>query len=289
MELNFFLLFSLLIIGVACQYDINTLNLINATQQLQDLERHGQNVYPTIYPKLNDTALNNFGNQSGSANNIPTYIRPINVTRPSIEKFINKTLSTMPSGVCINEVPTASLLKKNDVLVAGNGSDPALSRIQVCCDGFQRSAYVFRKCDPICRKGCGSNGICVAPETCTCYPNHEKNSEGLCVPTCPVGCENGVCNPDNTCRCNVGYAQDATGKVCAPKCDRPCINGYCSGPNICSCKSNFAKDVADPTRCIPTCSPPCENAICSGPNLCLCYSGYVKDRSGRGSNKCVKQ
>ncbi|KAG5675229.1 hypothetical protein PVAND_005152 [Polypedilum vanderplanki] len=101
-------------------------------------------------------------------------------------------------------------------------------------------------------------------------------------------CENGICNFDNTCRCNVGYFPDSTGKTCHPKCDKICSNGFCSGPNRCSCKAGFVKDVNDSFRCVPTCSPPCENGICSGPNMCLCYSGYVKDRSGRGSNKCVK-
>jgi hypothetical protein len=110
--------FSLFIISVSCQYDINTLNLINATQTLHDLERYGHGhvqhggggggaqFHPNIYPSLPNTVIDNtVKNQSGAGNTIPTYLRTVNVTRPSIEKFINKTMSTIPSGACIKEVP----------------------------------------------------------------------------------------------------------------------------------------------------------------------------------------
>ncbi|KAG5675230.1 hypothetical protein PVAND_005152 [Polypedilum vanderplanki] len=87
------------------------------------------------------------------------------------------------------------------------------------------------------------NGICVAPETCTCYPDYVQNSEGICVKNVPMAVENGICNFDNTCRCNAGYFPDSTGKTCHPKCDKICSNGFCSGPNRCSCKAGFVKDV----------------------------------------------
>lgn len=63
---------------------------------------------------------------------------------------------------------------------------PNLSRIQVCCEGYERNIHNFHKCDPICRKEC-INGICIAPDQCACYPDHVTNLAGYCVPTCPIG------------------------------------------------------------------------------------------------------
>lgn len=114
MELISVAIFSAVIISVTCQYDLNTLNLINATQTLQDLERHGAGGgvgaganFPNIYPSLNETVIDTKPrNQTGpDSNKIPTFARPINVTRPSIEKFINKTMASIPNGICIKEVP----------------------------------------------------------------------------------------------------------------------------------------------------------------------------------------
>lgn len=61
-----------------------------------------------------------------------------------------------------------------------------MSRIHVCCDGFKRNEHIFKKCDPICSKECVS-GVCVGPNECICYPDHVKNLDDYCVPTCPVG------------------------------------------------------------------------------------------------------
>ncbi len=61
-----------------------------------------------------------------------------------------------------------------------------MSRIQVCCDGYQRNPHIFRKCDPVCNQEC-INGICIAPNRCQCYPDHVQNLAGFCVSTCPIG------------------------------------------------------------------------------------------------------
>lgn len=68
-------------------------------------------------------------------------------------------------------------------------SNPTLSRITVCCRGYQRNAHIVRKCDPICESEC-VNGICFSPNECICYPDHAKNLGGHCVPTCPIGMKN---------------------------------------------------------------------------------------------------
>lgn len=59
-----------------------------------------------------------------------------------------------------------------------------MSRIQVCCEGYQRNPHIFRKCDPVCDNEC-VNGICIAPNRCQCYPDHVQNLAGYCVATCP--------------------------------------------------------------------------------------------------------
>lgn len=61
-----------------------------------------------------------------------------------------------------------------------------MSRIQVCCEGYQRNPHIFRKCDPVCNQEC-VNGVCVAPNRCQCYPDHVQNLAGYCVATCPIG------------------------------------------------------------------------------------------------------
>lgn len=65
-------------------------------------------------------------------------------------------------------------------------SNPSLSRITTCCQGYQRDAHIVRKCNPVCSTEC-INGICFAPNECICYPDHVKNFAGFCVPTCPNG------------------------------------------------------------------------------------------------------
>lgn len=100
-----------------------------------------------------------------------------------------------------------------------------MSRIQVCCGGFERDPLIFRKCNPVCRDGC-MNGICVAPDICECLPKHVLNLGGFCIPTCPVSCENGICMNDGTCKCNAGYQLEPRfGKYCVPHCDGGCENG----------------------------------------------------------------
>lgn len=66
-------------------------------------------------------------------------------------------------------------------------SKPTLSRVQFCCDGFQRHPYMAMKCKPVCRDGC-TNGVCAAPGKCHCLPDHvEIRTPGVCVATCPIG------------------------------------------------------------------------------------------------------
>ena len=89
---------------VSCQY-VDVSHLINSTQHLQDIERGEDWRYQNIYPKLNMSEHDHGDQRKNQSILIPTTTRPLNVSKPSLDKFINKTLSSMPSGVCVKEVP----------------------------------------------------------------------------------------------------------------------------------------------------------------------------------------
>jgi len=273
-----FVILCVVVAGVNCQYDYQ--HVIDQTQQLQQIEKFGRNSTPdnynNIYPRLDNTT-NGFsyddrwfnGSTGGLYNSSHVYLHPFNVT----ERFLNKTLSGMSKGICMKEVPTVLLLKKNEVAVAGNGSNPTLSRIQVCCEGYQRNIHNFKICDPICKSEC-VNGYCIAPDTCVCYPDHVLNLGGFCLPTCPIGCGNGYCNSDNTCSCKPGFALERNGKFCIPKCSNGCQNGNCSAPEECSCNKGFT--FSSTGKCEYVCSRGCENGDCMAPDVCECHRGYSK-------------
>lgn len=92
-----------LAITVSCQYDVS--HLINTTQHLQDLERGGVHDlrYQNVYPQLNMSDHHPGDVRNNQSISIPT--RPSNVSKTALEKFINKTLNTRPSGICVKEVP----------------------------------------------------------------------------------------------------------------------------------------------------------------------------------------
>ncbi|CRK94233.1 CLUMA_CG007748, isoform A [Clunio marinus] len=251
-----------------------------STQQLQNIEKYGLNTtnrYNTIYPQLSNATDAHSNHLNGSVGGEHYKIRADNSTfafQPydATERFLNTTRSSMSSGVCMKEVPTASLQRQGEVFVAGNGSDPTLSRIQVCCEGYQRNIHNFRKCDPICKKEC-VNGFCAAPETCVCYPDHVVNLGGFCIPTCPIGCGNGFCN-GNVCTCKDGFTLEPSKKFCVPICSNGCRNGNCTAPEQCTCNQGFL--ISESGTCDAVCSKGCLNGDCISPEVCQCHKGYEK-------------
>lgn len=189
--------------------------------------------------------------------------------------FANRTFIRQPTGVCSKEIPTTSLLEPGQSIPRGNGSNPTLSRITVCCQGYQRDPHIVRKCNPICHTEC-VNGICYSPNECICFPEHVKNLAGYCVPTCPIGCDNGDCK-ENTCICKPGFALDKTGKFCAPVCDPPCGKGNCTAPNTCSCNRGY--DLKENGVCVPKCTDGCDYGECVAPEKCACRPGYILQHS----------
>lgn len=148
-----------------------------------------------------------------------------------------------------------------------------MSRIQVCCEGYERNPHIYRRCEPVCEDTC-PNGICTAPNTCVCMPGHVRTVEGKCISTCPLGCGNGVCTEQNECRCREGYTLDPVSrKYCQPECNSGCGNGRCVAPNKCDCLQGFRQG-ADGS-CTPVCDK-CENGQCTAPGHCSCHAGYLK-------------
>lgn len=173
---------------------------------------------------------------------------------------------------------TASLVRNPSLVPAGNGSDSSLSRIQVCCAGYERNVHNFYKCDPVCSDGC-PNGICVGPNTCVCYPGHTRNLAQFCVPMCPIGCGNGECEQDGSCKCKPGFVLDTNKKFCVPVCTQGCVNGNCTEPEVCMCNVGFRYG-GENGVCEPRCDD-CEFGKCTSPGICQCLTGYK-----RVDNKC---
>uniref|UniRef100_A0A182IK66 EGF-like domain-containing protein n=1 Tax=Anopheles atroparvus TaxID=41427 RepID=A0A182IK66_ANOAO len=204
-----------------------------------------------------------------------------NESLSAFDRFMNKTVGEIPTGVCVKEVPTVSLLKDNhrgDVPL-GNGTNPSLSRVHVCCPGYERNVHNFRKCDPVCTEPC-QNGLCVRPDTCECYPDFVRNQRGKCVPTCPIGCDHGDCEVGTgVCRCHEGYQlEQPGGKLCVPKCTGGCGDGRCVDVERCECGNGYEFDPL--IKCAPKCVGGCQGGKCVAPNVCACDAGYEKTDEG---------
>lgn len=89
-------------------------------------------------------------------------------------------------------------------------------------------------CEPVCDSQC-DNGRCVAPNSCVCDEEYEKNLEGKCVRRCSKECKLGWCE-ENECRCYDGYTLDPEDDGrCVAQCEPECQNGNCVQPNVCQC------------------------------------------------------
>ncbi|XP_063823927.1 DNA-directed RNA polymerase II subunit RPB1-like [Ostrinia nubilalis] len=177
-------------------------------------------------------------------------------------------------GVCYMEVPTATLVRDPAHVPAGNGSRPDLSRIRTCCKGYTRNVYNHKICEPVCSQEC-VNALCTAPETCTCFPDHVRNLAGICVATCPIGCQNGHCS-GGECLCKEGYKLDIDGRFCLPNCRLNCGGlGNCTAPNTCECNTGYRSTPDGSCQAIDRCT---NGDFVRG--QCRCHAGYARDTQG---------
>ncbi|KAG5675232.1 hypothetical protein PVAND_005153 [Polypedilum vanderplanki] len=111
------------------------------------------------------------------------------------------------------------------------------------------------KCSKICNKKC-TNGKCLENQ-CVCPNDYRLSSDNsTCLPVCAFedghDCINGVCIAPNTCKCYPGYRflnnQNCT---CVPMCDPQCINAICT-ENGCKCHEGFYN--ISSYECIKNCS-----------------------------------
>jgi hypothetical protein len=138
----------------------------------------------------------------------------------------------------VSELALAASVTLNSSSVATNASRGLTC---ACPTGFSVNGS---GCAPICLQGC-VNGLCTAPDVCTCSP-----APGLALPAwtgtnCTAcidgrhGCDNharclnsGSTRESAACVCDTGYF--GNGSVCSPVCYEPCVHGDCTEPNVVS-------------------------------------------------------
>lgn len=107
MELIFFMFLAVLFIDVNCQYDFQ--QAVDQTQYLQQIEKYGASFTNYLYPNLanssNPNHVVNSTSRGGFNNSTRAHYESFNSTQNSTERFLNKTISSMATGVCIKEVP----------------------------------------------------------------------------------------------------------------------------------------------------------------------------------------
>ncbi|XP_023557175.1 von Willebrand factor D and EGF domain-containing protein [Octodon degus] len=133
-----------------------------------------------------------------------------------------------------------------------------------CKPGYAGSNCQTATCQPACR----NRGRCVKPNICECPVGHGGAAceEELCSPSCQHG---GVCMPGNLCTCAYGFV----GPRCETMvCNRHCENGgECVAPDVCQCKPGWY----GPTCSTALCDPVCLNGgSCYKPNTCFCPNGF---------------
>lgn len=146
---------------------------------------------------------------------------------------------------------------------------------QRCCQGFYKLDDT--QCKPICSVPC-TNGLCTAPETCTCLSGYHKNDQNVCVKNeCDPSldengeCVNGTCTTNGTCVCNAGFIKIEPSK-CIPKCSEGCMNGNCVSPETCLCDVGY--EAVNSSVCKPVCQNACMFGTCTRPEECSCFTGY---------------
>ncbi|KAJ6646222.1 Epidermal growth factor-like protein [Pseudolycoriella hygida] len=210
---------------------------------------------------------------------VVTYMKSYKVSVPITKK-------------CSPDTPKPCVEYTNKIQQQVASRDVLKTRIvKKCCQGYRQEDS---KCIPICSASC-INGICTAPETCTCNKGFHKNDQQICVenecdPDRVNGkeCPDGTCTPNGQCACNKGFERklsDSTSStnsgyesfnssVCVPICEKGCMFGTCTDPEICTCFEGHQLRKGSHHICDPVCSSGCLNGVCVSPDECVCNSGF---------------
>lgn len=107
MDLKMTIVLCAVFIGAYCQYDNQY--VIDQTQYLQQIGKYnnqynGSSFGSNIYPQLNSTGLHGSSSNGsvGGQRNAPAHNGS---AFDANREFLNRTITNMPKGVCIKEVP----------------------------------------------------------------------------------------------------------------------------------------------------------------------------------------
>lgn len=119
MESRVFLFLGVFFVHVYCEYDIK--QAIGKSQYLQEIEKYGASFSNVLFPGLMNTTSNLNTQKQNATSDGNDYFPLVNNTASrgsfhnatgghyesfnSTERFLNKTISSMPRGVCVKEVP----------------------------------------------------------------------------------------------------------------------------------------------------------------------------------------
>uniref|UniRef100_A0AC34GUW1 Delta-like protein n=1 Tax=Panagrolaimus sp. ES5 TaxID=591445 RepID=A0AC34GUW1_9BILA len=150
--------------------------------------------------------------------------KTLNLKRDKERRFSERNLSNAKVEIGLNLTCDENYFGDDCTLLC---EPPKNGSHYTCTDSGPKchSGWSGAECDiPICEKGCGINGNCVAPNQCSCY-------SGWLGPQCDQcqtheGCVNGFCTTKpGTCTCKSNWGGKNCDKIVDKCLENPCMNG----------------------------------------------------------------